>query len=192
MPREQISDHSTDVRKVEVTWRRDENEPGYVQLATKDSASVAAELIGTAVGIISNVDAPAADWPVQAEEWRTAARVWLDRAAQVDVDGTFAHLGPDECQHLIKTLHKAKRQAFGPAALADDEHALRDVTEIGDSGPRWVCIRPEHDGQQCQIDANRYAYPQRIVLSGLSPAGDSSVADFIEAMVKDGKPPRLA
>lgn len=119
MPREQIGDHSTVTRRVEVSWRRDENEPGYIQVATKDTASVAAELIGTAIGIISNVDAPVAGFPVQSEEWRQAARVWLDRAAQADVDGTFAHLGPDECQHLIKTLHKAKRQAFGATEPED-------------------------------------------------------------------------
>lgn len=113
MPRETIPDHTTDTRKVEVTWRRDENEPGYVQLATKDSRSVAMDLVGAAIGIISNVDAPHAGWPNQDDGWRQAAQTWLTRAAQADLDGVFVHLGPDECQRLTNRLHKAKRQAFG-------------------------------------------------------------------------------
>ena len=33
---------------------------------------------GRAIAIISNVDAPEVGWPHQTEEWRTAARSWLD------------------------------------------------------------------------------------------------------------------
>ena len=34
MPRVSIADLTTPGRRTEVVWRRDENEPGYVQLAT--------------------------------------------------------------------------------------------------------------------------------------------------------------
>lgn len=36
------------------------------------------ELIGWAIAIISNVDFPDAEWPNQTDEWRKAARSWLD------------------------------------------------------------------------------------------------------------------
>lgn len=42
---------------------------------------VPVDLVGWAVAVVSNVDAPAAGWPQQTGEWRTAARQWLDAIA---------------------------------------------------------------------------------------------------------------
>jgi hypothetical protein len=39
------------------------------------------DLMGWAVAVVSSVDAPAAGWPQQTGEWRTAARQWLDAIA---------------------------------------------------------------------------------------------------------------
>jgi hypothetical protein len=36
------------------------------------------EMVGWAIAIISNVDFPEAGWPNQTDEWRKAARSWLD------------------------------------------------------------------------------------------------------------------
>lgn len=63
----------------------------FVRLATREEADVESEdasdlndnlsdLVGWAITIISNVDAPEAAWPHQSEEWRVAARRWLDKA----------------------------------------------------------------------------------------------------------------
>ena len=41
-------------------------------------------LIGWAIGIISNVDAPEEAWPHQSDEWREAARKWLDEVHSHD------------------------------------------------------------------------------------------------------------
>lgn len=42
------------------------------------------ELVGWAIAIISNVDANDVEWPRQTEEWRNAARSWLDAVADGD------------------------------------------------------------------------------------------------------------
>lgn len=45
------------------------------------------ELIGWAIAIISNVDFPESGWPNQTDEWRKAARSWLDSvSASVDLE----------------------------------------------------------------------------------------------------------
>lgn len=46
------------------------------------------ELVGWAIAIISNVDFPEAGWPNQTDEWRKAARSWLDSVhTSVDLEG---------------------------------------------------------------------------------------------------------
>ena len=50
--------------------------------------SADAEMVGWATTIISNVDFPEAGWPKQTDEWRKAARGWLDSvhsSTEVDV-----------------------------------------------------------------------------------------------------------
>jgi hypothetical protein len=113
MPNHKVGDLTTPGRYAQVNWRRDEHEPGYVQVSTHDATSPAAELIGAAIGIISNVDAPEAGWPRQTAEWRQAARAWLDKATDPNLMGVYTHLDEAGIGRLIKTLHKAKRQAFG-------------------------------------------------------------------------------
>lgn len=46
--------------------------------------STESELIGWGIAIISNVDFPDAEWPNQTDEWRQAARSWLDSASTVN------------------------------------------------------------------------------------------------------------
>ena len=48
--------------------------------------STESELIGWGIAIISNVDFPDAEWPNQTDEWRQAARSWLDSAASLADD----------------------------------------------------------------------------------------------------------
>lgn len=120
MPRERIDDPTNPGRYVQVNWRRQTDEPDqapqYVQISTHhDGMSTVSRLIGWAIGIISNVDAPATGWPNQTDEWRKTARQWLDTAAshRSECTGEYVQVGPEEIDRLIKALHKAKRQAFG-------------------------------------------------------------------------------
>lgn len=121
MPRERFDDPTTPGRYAQVNWRRhgdsDPDAPGYVQVSTHDQTEdhPAGELIGWAIGIISNVDAPTPGWALQTAEWREAARAWLDKAAthSAELDSNYAQLDEKQTAAMIKALHKARRQAFG-------------------------------------------------------------------------------
>lgn len=52
------------------------------------------ELLDSALGLISNVDAPAEGWPNQAQEWRDTARRWLDQYATVGGPAALPDSGP--------------------------------------------------------------------------------------------------
>lgn len=92
MPREKVGDLTTEGRYVQVNWRRDEGEPGYVQVSTHGTDGRGSE---------------------------------------------YVHLDVEGLDRVIRTLHKAKRQAFGPSA---DEQAVaaRAMVRSG--------FQPEFDG----------------------------------------------
>lgn len=145
MPSEKINDQTQPRWHTEVSWRRKPSTPpddrgpaeGHVQLAT--------------VNLDSPFEFPdrEADGAWEAGERFDGWRVTLDEAG---------------IDRLIKALHKAKNQAFGPKAtgglitggtpmsviLDPDEHLLRDVTTHAHPEQMWICAREDHAGQRCQ------------------------------------------
>lgn len=89
------------------------------------------DLVGWAITIISNVDAPEVGWPSQTDEWRTAARGWLDSihpppdpAFVVAAAIRFAYLGSedlpmDEQWPGHARMVAAVRDLFTPEALVE-------------------------------------------------------------------------
>lgn len=69
----------------------------------------------------------------QSEEWREAAHQFLLRAASrrttEELMGVFAQLGPVGLKQTIRTLHKARGQAYG----FDTDHG--SAAELAESGP---------------------------------------------------------
>ena len=58
-----------------------EDETGTCPTCLAQSIVVPPDLVGWAIAILSNVDAPEVGWPHQTQEWRDACRNWLDAAA---------------------------------------------------------------------------------------------------------------
>lgn len=146
MPREKITDQVTDGFYTEVSWRRmpgldtddQGTSPGHVQLAT--------------VNVHSPFEFPEVE---RGTSWEAGEKF----------DGWRVTLDEEGIDRLIRTLHKAKRQAFGQEQfaaggvvlsgrpvqvppLAPDEHVVRDLSTIA-GHPQLRCIRPEHEGQRC-------------------------------------------
>lgn len=59
---------------------------------------------GWAIAIISNVDAPEVGWPHQTEEWRTAARSWLD-AVHAPADPMSEQQTDDQAERGAETMN---------------------------------------------------------------------------------------
>jgi hypothetical protein len=122
MPRDRFDDPDTPGLYVQVNTRRPDGDPqapdteGHCQISTHDEqgATTAAGLLGWALGIISNVDAPESGWPSQPPEWREAARAWLDKVAShaPELTGTYITLTPDTARKLIKSLHRGINLAW--------------------------------------------------------------------------------
>lgn len=159
MPRERFDDCTTTDRYVQVNWRRrDDNSDQadqYVQVSThSDGETTVSRLLGWAIGIISNVDAPAADWPNQTDEWRTAALDWLKQvtAHGTEVTGEFTQLDAAAIDRLIKALHKSKRQALGdPYRIVGDTPdppvgPIRVIGDVTGPGDCWVPTGPNGEG----------------------------------------------
>lgn len=85
MPREKVGDLTTEGRYVQVNWRRDEDEPGYVQVSTHGPDGRGAE---------------------------------------------YVHLDAEGLDRMIRTLHKAKRQAFGPDGHVHTLDCIRNSCRI--------------------------------------------------------------
>ena len=73
-----------------------------------NSDSPEPDLLGWAIGIISNVDATAAGWPNQTDEWRTAVREWMDAVhddpateGPAVTDSIWTYWCPPEGDHII-------------------------------------------------------------------------------------------
>lgn len=97
---------------------------GEARARAEQAGSV--DLMGWAVAVVSSVDAPAAGWPQQTGEWRTAARQWLDAIA------TQA-LVPDGQRHPNE--QPGRRMSDGQAqlvvcALADLQMWIRSEHEL--------------------------------------------------------------
>lgn len=147
MPRDKFQDPTVSGRYAQINWRRrdeatDDTVP-YVQISTHhEGESTVSELLGQAIGLLSNVDAPGGGWPNQSDEWREVVTAWLDRAAKhaSETTGEYVQVGPDEIADVIKTLHKAKRQAFDePQGGVVPPSTLRFIGDTpATPGDAWV------------------------------------------------------
>lgn len=116
----------------------------YADVLLADPAPMAHDDVahdeGWAIAIISNVDAPEVGWPHQTEEWRTAARSWLDAVhTPAPVGLTEAEQKSLARSERVKdcdvgvVCHALRRLSAAPVGLTEGErrklniaHAIRD------------------------------------------------------------------
>jgi hypothetical protein len=134
MPRERFDDPTTPGLYTQVSWVRPHETPntgpdGYVQVSTvnESASSLVADLFERAADLVGSIPA---DGPRQSE-----IETWLSdyHSHKPELTGWYASHTAETLTELTKTLHKAKRQAFGPSrAERANEAAKTYETAIKD------------------------------------------------------------
>jgi hypothetical protein len=115
MPRQKINDPTTSGLYTQVSWRRhdeipDFDAPGHVQVATINERvdGLVNHLLSNAAKLLDREQDPTS------EQWRNGAAAWTEEwlTHAAELTGWYAELDEPNARALIRTLHKAMRQAF--------------------------------------------------------------------------------
>jgi hypothetical protein len=135
MPRERIDDPDTEGLYVQVNWRAhdddDTHDPGHVQISIHDERQDARvfelldeahDLIGMLTSVIRSGEADSETTQEARQKWRAK----LDEF-RAELTGTYVTLTPETIKPLLRTIHKAERQAW-PRAVDPGSAAELAIT----------------------------------------------------------------
>jgi hypothetical protein len=144
MPRERFDDQATEGLSVQVSWRKPDDDgtgnPGYVQISTHDEQHDArvVELLDAGRKIMAALvdTADLEEQPSRDLAWLYAEWCWKISPGgyRAELTGSYVTLDARARRELLKTLHKADRQAEPGQNQIDVRDPLGGVVSTGQGG----------------------------------------------------------